>query len=90
MKLVYIEWADAVSPPDSWKSKDEILQWSKEDSYWVGQVGWILEENEKHIILSPQHNRNEKVDGSSQLEDHYAHVIKIPKTWIRKRKTLKI
>lgn len=90
MKLVYIEWADAVSPVEGWKTKTEVLEWSKEESYWVGQVGWVLEENDKYIIISSQHNRNEKTDGSSMLEDQYAHVVKIPKTWIRKRKTLKI
>lgn len=90
MRLIYIEWADAVSPVESWRTRDEIIDWAKEDSYWVGQVGWIIEETDRHIVIASQFNRNEKTDGSSRLLDQYAHVIKIPKPWIRKRKTIKI
>ena len=85
-KLVYIEWADAITPTEGWKTEDETLRWAKEEDYWVSQVGWILEENKKYILLAAQMNTSK----AETVANQYGHIIKIPKTWIRVRKLIKI
>lgn len=88
MKLTYIEWQDAISPTQAWRTLDEILEWDKGNSYVVKQVGWILKEDKHAIIMSSQMNDERTLNGD--LESQYAHVIRIPKTWIIKRKELKV
>ena len=87
MKLVYLEWADATSPISGWQSLDEAIDWAKEQDYWVKQVGWVLEENKQFILISSQIN---EVTRGSGLENQYASIVKIPKTWIRKRKNINV
>jgi len=84
-KLIYIEWADATSPAENtWRDEYEAKQWAKDDDYWIKQVGWILEENNKYILLA-SHKSITKTD--TQIEQ-FGLLQKIPKTWIRHRKDL--
>lgn len=82
-KLVYIEWADSISSAQ-WYTYDDAIFWAKGPAWIVKNVGWVLEENDKYILLAgswtPQ--RGESVD-------QFGNIQKIPKTWIRKRKILK-
>jgi len=84
MKLIYIEWTDAISSTQTWRTKGEILDWAKDVDYLVKQIGWVIEENDKYLILSSQMNTE------GFLEPQFAHTIMIPTTWIRKRKTIKL
>jgi len=84
LPLIYIEWSDAISPFNSWRTEEEALEWSKNVDYFVAQIGWIIKEDSKFLLLSSQRNFNE--DGEGQ----FAHIIRIPKTWIRKRKKIKV
>ena len=87
MKLIYIEWADATSPEHGvWWTECEIKRWAKEDSYWVDQVGWVLEENDKYILLAG--HRSTTKSGNDIIQ--YGQIQKIPKTWIRKRRVIKL
>jgi len=87
MKLIYIQWADATSPADeTWQSKDEILDWAKNDSFWIESVGWLLEENKRYLVLASK--RSTTKTGEELIQ--YGLPIKIPKTWIRKRKIIKL
>ena len=85
LKLVYIEWADAISPEIDWKTYKEAVDWGKNEDYWVSQIGWILEENKKYILISSQANYTKESD-----QHQFAHIIKIPKTWIRNRQNVKL
>jgi hypothetical protein len=86
-KLVYIEWMDAIDDANGWKTMDEVTTWAHDAFCWVKQVGFVLEENKKYLLLCSKIG-----DTGNNLEDseiQYSVVQKIPKTWIRKRKVLK-
>lgn len=74
-KLVYLEWNDAFEAPDTWMTIKRVEEWGKNEDWIVEEIGWILEENKKYILIA---NRRTK-DGM------YSSVMKIPKTWILKR-----
>jgi hypothetical protein len=80
-KLVYLEWADATSPEINWMSLQEALDWSSNESYWVCEVGFVLEENKKFLLFASGMSVTKRVN----CVDQYKHITKIPKTWIRKR-----
>lgn len=79
-KLVYVEWCDAVANT-GWFSKEMALDWGKETHWIVRQCGWILEETKEYLLLG---SRNQE-----SLEE-WGNLQKIPKTWILKRKLLKV
>jgi len=82
MKLVYIEWCDAVSNAN-WFDKKELDKWCEDESEIIKQVGWIYKETNEYIVLvsrlSESNNGAWKQFGSLQ---------KIPKTWIYRRVVL--
>ncbi len=84
-KLIYIEWCDATSNEDSWKTPKDSIEWANNENWVVKMCGWILKETKEYILicnkLAPENNDSEEQVGS---------LFKIPKTWIRKRKVLKI
>ena len=84
MKLIYIEWEDAVSN-DEWAYEDVARIWAKTTSLTVKQVGWVLEENKRYLVLVSRRH-----DWQGGHDSQFGMLQKIPKTWIRKRKVLKI
>ncbi len=80
MKLVYIKWQDAYSN-SGWLYGDAIKKWVDEsyEGCIIEQVGWLYEENKKHIILVG------RKDGLKDKEQGIGQLQKIPKTWILKR-----
>ena len=84
MKLIYIEWEDAVSQ-SGWHSKKDMEEWVSDDNICVKEVGWLYKETKKYIVLvgrlSPYKDHN-------KTDMDYGLLQKIPKTWIRKRKNL--
>lgn len=85
MKLVYIEWEDARSS-DGWHDKDEIDE-HIDKSTMVQQTGWVWKETSKYIALV---NRISQHHWNNDDSEAYGNIIKIPKTWIRKRKTFNV
>jgi len=79
--LIYIEWVDAATN-SGWFTHEETREWINKDNWLVRQVGWILEENEKHIILAGRI----EIDDTSLL----GQLCKIPKPWIVRRKIIKL
>ena len=77
-KLIYIEWHDAFAS-GSWFTKRELEDWKKGE-FIVSEVGWLIEETSKQIILAARHNQEDNGD----LEQ-WGSLQKIPKTWIRRR-----
>lgn len=85
-KLVYIEWADATSPAEGWFSDYGAIEWAETQSYWVESFGFLLKETKEYILLAS----NRSVTKLLEEETQYSSIHKIPKTWIRKRKEIKI
>ena len=81
-QVVYIEWCDAARFNSQWVNLDEAVSWAQTDDWIIRQTGFVIKETNKFLLLAasvnPQHSNDVKVDG----------LLKIPKTWIRKRTTL--
>ncbi len=78
-KLVYVEWCDAISLEVQWQTEEELLEWAKSEDWIVRQVGWIIEETEKYILLAG------KISHDSNGDTQVGLGLKIPTTWILKR-----
>ncbi len=85
MKLIYIEWADAISSGSVWIEKSALEGWIDNTEWIVKQVGWLLKETDKFILIASQLKPSDWF-----TEEQYGHIQKIPKTWIRKRKVLNL
>lgn len=86
MKLVYIEWEDAISQ-NGWHTKEELEDFVKDKNCWIKQVGWIYKESKTHIILVT------RLGGAifeGEPDPSYGLLQKIPKTWIRKKRIIKL
>lgn len=78
-RVVYLEWCDAMESLKSWQPLDEIKEWATTENWIVAEIGFVLEENEEYILLA---NRKSLYDTDNP---DYAGVMKIPKTWVRKK-----
>ena len=83
-KLIYIEWADAIMNSE-WFEENLVRGWIDQSDWWICEVGWLIEETKKHIILAMR-RKKEDINTVGQ----WGGLHKIPKTWIRKRKELKV
>ena len=74
--LYLITWKDAESDC-KWQDMDEIKKWAEKD-YVVRDIGWIIHENKKHIVIC------------SQIGDEggFGNKTKIPIGWVISRKKL--
>ena len=79
MKLIYIEWEDAVASP-SWYTLDELEAWSKRVNTIVKEVGWLFSETDTHLVLISR-----VCIGTDSVHETYGAIQKIPKTWIKLR-----
>ena len=77
-KLIYIEWHDAFAT-GAWCTRHQLDEW-KQGEFIVREVGWLIEETDKQIILAGRHNPEDNGDA-----EQWGLLQKIPKTWIRKR-----
>jgi hypothetical protein len=83
MKLIYLEWEDAHARA-GWHSESQIEEYWKDERCLVKEVGWVYKENKDYICLV---SRNQEwADGEQQ----YGLLQKIPKTWVRKRRVIKL
>lgn len=82
-KLIYLEWIDAFTS-SGWHDRDEIKV-VNDDEFYIKEAGWLLEENDKCMIFASSWSP----ETDSKVE-RFLNVHKIPKTWIRKRKVLKV
>lgn len=82
-KLIYVEWCDAITNEKSWLSEEEAIEWAETEN-WINQhVGWVIKETDEYILVAGE--KSKCLSGGS-----FGHVTKIPKTWIRRKKTLAI
>jgi len=79
-KLTYLEWADAIGGGSDWTEESRLKEWKDGTDWIIKQCGFIISENSKHILFA----------GSIKPKDvfterQFCGLLKIPKTWIRKR-----
>lgn len=84
MKLLYIEWEDAVHNAE-WFHHEMAEEWHGKDPYLIHECGWLVKEDKKGITLA---GRMKPEDSNTDMQ--YGGLQYIPKTWIRKRKEIKI
>ena len=77
--LVYLEWQDAVANTE-WFTEKQCLEWAKTAAFVVWEVGWVIDENENHIVLASRHSPQD--DSYKAL---WGSVQYIPRTWIMRR-----
>lgn len=87
-RFVYIEWEDAVTNNLKWFSTEEALDWDRDTTMVIKECGFILKEDKRHIFLVNRMCHTLFDDGTPDTEVGGLH--KIPKTWIRKRKNIKV
>lgn len=79
-KLVFIEWCDAIASGLDWTEASVALEWGKRSEWVVQEVGWLLEDTKEYIVIASAHKPEDEF-----CDEQYKHLMKIPKTWIRKR-----
>jgi len=82
INLLYIEWCDAVTFNTGWENIEDILVWAKTENWVIRQAGFLIIENKEYVLLATKYNPQEN------SENKFSEITKIPKTWIRKRKTI--
>ena len=84
MKLIYLEWEDAMHNGE-WFSEDMALAWSQRSKTIIKECGYIVEETKEYITIASRYH------GGDELHDiTWGGLQKIPKGWIRNRKTIKV
>jgi hypothetical protein len=81
--LIYIEWQDAIAN-SSWSDKKEMEDWFENQSMIVSEVGWVYKATKEYIGVYSR--RTDWSDSFSQ----FGLLQKIPKTWIKKIRILKL
>ena len=75
-----IHWDDAYHLTDSWVSNEQIAEKYKEGAYKVCNIGWVIFEDKKYVIIA----------GKKDIRWHdWGFVMMIPKGMITKRIKLK-
>lgn len=83
-KLVYLEWCDAISNA-AWFSRERAEEWAEYHHWWIHECGWIVKETREYLVFASGYNPE-----SEFSDEQFVNLHKIPKTWIRKRRTIKI
>lgn len=83
-KLIYIEWEDAHGR-SGWHSEKEMKDYSDGERAIVREIGWIHKETKDFIVLYGR-----VIWWHSDDDIQYGLLQKIPKTWVRKRKVIKL
>ena len=77
--LVQIDLDDAYHFTDSWVSWKQIAEAYKEERFKISNVGWVIYEDKKYVILAGKRDM--------KFWD-FGFVMMIPKSLIRKRKLI--
>jgi len=86
-KLIYIQWLDAHTS-GGWHSENQLKDFINYEDCVCENVGWVVGEDGKNITLACR--RMAWSYRNRPDEDEYGLLQKIPKTWIKKRKHLKL
>ena len=75
MKLIYLEWEDAASS-SSWKFKSDIDKWANSPSNNIHQVGFVLKETKKYLVLCGRWSPPEKILVTKKPMDYCRKYLK--------------
>ncbi len=50
-KIAMVVWEDVVASDQNWRTEDDGIDWSDNESGLVNQVGYLLDQDEKYILL---------------------------------------
>lgn len=84
IEAIYIEWCDAVADISTWMGIEEAIEWGDNEDWVVKQVAFVLKETEEYLLLVSKINPH----SHTEEEVRVSGLLKLPKTWIRKRISL--
>ena len=76
MRVIYIEWFDALSYNKGWINKDEVDEY---DLPIIKSIGILVSEDDKKITISTTFDEENEA---------YCGFVMVPKAWVKKRKWL--
>ena len=82
--LTYLEWEDATAN-SGWFGKQEAKDWVLKTRGLIREIGWIYFESKEKIGMFSRWCPADEVG-----DDKVGALQMIPKTWIRKRKVIKL
>jgi hypothetical protein len=79
MKLVVVDWIDActINLGQAWSDIEDLRQDAKQNSCECRNVGWVIHEDKKQIVLVSSLQKNSE---DSEFE-RAAQTFAIPKQW---------
>jgi len=80
MKAIYIEWCDAIASGLEWADSEVVKDWGKKSQWVVKEMGWLIEETKEYIVIASVWKPEDEL-----CDDQFKHLMKIPKTWIKRR-----
>ena len=87
-KLTYLQWQDAHAN-GAWFTAEQLEEKIRQEAFICEEVGWIVYEDDKEIHLCSRRGVWDKKSHESSIFEYGAYQ-RIPKTWILKRKVIKI
>jgi len=84
MKLIYIEWQDAVANSE-WFLLPLAKGWHDSTQYTIKECGWLVKEDKRGITLASRYK-----PADENTDEQCGGLQWIPKTWIIKRKVIKL
>lgn len=79
MKLLYIEWVDAIANPN-WFDKQMAEEWAESSEWLIKQCGWLVKETKSYICIAGAHKQED-----TNTVEQFNLLQKIPKAWIYKQ-----
>lgn len=84
MKLLYIEWQDAIHNAE-WFPINLAEKWHDTTSYVIKECGWLVKEDKRGITLACRYKPADEF-----TDAQFGGLQYIPKQWILKRKTIQV
>lgn len=84
LKPIYIEWCDATSNENAWRTVDEAIEWANNENWVVKNMGWLIKKTKEYVLITTKMS-----DENDWSEMQVGSIFKIPTTWIRKLQYMK-
>ncbi len=80
-KFIYIEWEDVIQfSRTGWKDQEDATKETKEESFIVQQVGWIVNQDENYIVLAnlikQDKEREQKREQDKEAKIYFQNLLK--------------
>lgn len=86
-KLIYLQWQDAHTN-GSWFTKASLEEAIRSEAFIVEEIGWVVYEDKKELHMCSMRGCWDKENYNNVSE--YGQYQRIPKTWVLKRKVIKL